>query len=183
MTEARRLLESGGVDAVSMRRVADAVGITAMAIYRHYRNQHALLDAVADQGFQELSIALKRLRFNNNIERSFAKIADLFLDCALGSPKLFELMFLTRRGSARRFPEDFKAGRSPTANVAAKVLQEGMDGGVLRQDDRWEIVLETGAMLQGLVMLYLGGRIDATPTQFRALCQRAFKRYLHGISA
>lgn len=180
---ARQLLEEGGVDGVSMRRVADAVGITAMAIYRHYPNQPALLDAVAEEGFQELSAALKRRRFSGDPERSFRKVADLFLDCALQSPKLFELMFLTRRRSARRFPEDFKAGRSPTASVAVKVLQDGMDRGVLRQDDCWEIVLETGAMLQGLVMLYLGGRIDATPAQFRALCQRALQRYLHGIHA
>ena len=34
----RRLLDKEGAEAVSMRRVARAVGITAMAIYRHYLN-------------------------------------------------------------------------------------------------------------------------------------------------
>jgi hypothetical protein len=36
-------------------------------------------------------------------------------------------------------------------------------------------------MSHGLIMLYLGGRIDATPAVFRALYRRSFKRYLYGI--
>ena len=54
-TAARRLLDKEGAEAVSMRRVAQAAGITAMAIYRHYPNRDALLNAVADEGFEELS--------------------------------------------------------------------------------------------------------------------------------
>ena len=56
---ARRLLEKQGLEAVSMRRVGEAVGITAMAIYRHYPDRAALLNAVADEGFQELGSALR----------------------------------------------------------------------------------------------------------------------------
>jgi hypothetical protein len=36
-------------------------------------------------------------------------------------------------------------------------------------------------LLQGLVMLYVGGRVGASEQDFRAMCHRAFGRYLHGI--
>ena len=78
-------------------------------------------------------------------------------------------------------PRDFKAGRSPTANLLAQVVTQGMRSGELRQDDVWEIVFEMGAMSHGLIMLYLGGRIDTTPARFRALYRRSFRRYIHGI--
>ena len=48
----RRLLDKEGPEAVTMRRVAKAVGITAMAIYRHYPDRAALLNALADEGFE-----------------------------------------------------------------------------------------------------------------------------------
>ena len=63
----------------------------------------------------------------------------------------------------------------------ADVVAEGMRSAELRQDDRWEIVFEMGAMSHGLIMLILGGRIDATPARFRALYRRSFRRYIHGI--
>jgi hypothetical protein len=110
-------------------------------------------------------------------------MADIYLVHALENPRLFELMFLKRRQGARRYPRDFKAGRSPTANLMAEVIQEGMRSGQLRRDDFWEITFEMGALSHGLLMLYLGGRIDATPARFRALYRRSFKRYLHGIRA
>jgi len=51
---ALQLLERGGPQRVTMRRVARAVGITPMAIYHHFPNREALLKAVTDQEFQKL---------------------------------------------------------------------------------------------------------------------------------
>jgi len=38
---ARRLLDREGAEALTMRRIAKAVGITPMAVYRHYRTGRA----------------------------------------------------------------------------------------------------------------------------------------------
>jgi AcrR family transcriptional regulator len=180
-TAARRLLDREGAEAVSMRRVAEAVGITPMAIYRHYPDQAALLNALADEGFQELSASLKSKRYTGAIESRLSKMADTYLDHALTNPRLFELMFLKPRMGARRFPRDFTVGSSPTGNLVAEAVQAGMQSGELRKDDLWEIAFEMGALSHGLIMLYLGGRIDATPAQFRALYRRSFRRYFRGI--
>jgi AcrR family transcriptional regulator len=180
-TVARQLLDKEGVEAVTMRRVAKAVGITPMAVYRHYPDHAGLLNAIADSGFRELTARLTKARLTGDIEKRLGKIFDIFLDHALENPQLFELMFLDRRKGARQFPQDFKAGLSPTANPGAKLIQEGMDSGYFRKDDVWEIVFETGALTQGLIMLYLGGRIAMSPAQFRSYCHRSFQRYIHGI--
>jgi AcrR family transcriptional regulator len=216
---ARRLLDREGADAVTMRRVGDAVGITAMAIYRHYPDRAALLNALADQGFAELAAALgsadeasperrangPRLRNSERgtrenrsagrpdgirspgrrlpreVEARLFRMVDIYIDHALAHPRLFELMFLAPRPGARRFPRDFKAGRSPTANVLVATIEEGMASGVLRDDDPWEVAFELGALIDGLLMLYLGGRMEGSPARFRALCKRALRRHLDGI--
>ena len=180
-TAARRLLDREGAEAVTMRRVAEAVGITPMAVYRHYADRAGLLNALANEGFAELARRLATRRFSVDIERRLTKMANIYLEHALENPRLFELMFLKPREGARRYPRDFKLGDSPTANLLAEVIREGVDSGYLRKDDTWEIVFEIGALSHGLILLYLGGRIGLTPARFRDFYRRSFRRYIRGI--
>src|SRR5215813_14273544 len=174
---ARRLLDKEGAEGVTMRRVASAVGITPMALYRHYPNRDGLLNALVDAGFAKMTAKLATLRLRGETDRQLLQILDVFLDHAFDNPRLFELMFLTKREGARQYPDDFKARRAPTANVSADVIARAMETGYLRKDDVWEIVFETGALMQGLIMLYLGGRMAMSPSEFRAFCHRSFGRY------
>lgn len=167
-----------------MRKVAEKVGVTAMAIYRHFPDREALLNALADQGFAEMAkTGLTRTSEGPLLER-MDELSENFLDFGLSHPHLFELMFLASRPGARQFPRDFEAGLSPTANLFADMLKQGMSEGLFRPgEDIWEITFETGALMQGLIMLYLGGRIDLDAEGFRALVRRSLRRYIHGICA
>lgn len=178
---ARKLLDKEGAEGVTTRRVAAAVGITAMALYRHYANRDALLNALADEGFAALSQRLTALELKGNIDHQLIAILDVYLDFAFESPRLYELMFLTKREGARQFPDDFKNRKSPTANIVADVMTQAMESGELRKDDVWEIAFETGAMQQGLMMLYLGGRVAMKQEEYRAFCHRSFRRYFNGL--
>jgi AcrR family transcriptional regulator len=180
---ARVLLDEHGAEGVTMRKVAGVVGTTAMALYRHYPNRDGLLNALADMGFAELAAKLASLRLTGRTERQLQKVLDAFVDYAFENPRLFELMFLTKREGARQYPEDFRMRRSPTATISADIIARGMEAGEFRKDDVWEIVFESGAMLQGLIMLYLGGRMAMSPAEFRALFRRSFERYLNGLRA
>jgi AcrR family transcriptional regulator len=178
--EARGLLEREGPDAMSMRRVADAVGISATAIYRHYPDRAAVLSKLADQGFEELAVQFERaLQSAGSASSRLHKLADVTVDFAITHPRLYELMFLRQRAGARSYPRDFGAGRSPTANRVAQVLDD-LSGGKSSKKG-WQVAFEIGALSHGLIMLYLGGRIDATVSRFRALHRRALWRYLNAF--
>jgi AcrR family transcriptional regulator len=178
---ARKLLDREGAEAVTMRRVAAAVGITPMALYRHFADREGLLNALADAGFEELAARVAKAHAARGSEERLKKNLDAFLDFGIEKPRLFELMFLKRRKGARQFPADFRARRSPTANYFAAALESGMEAGTFRRDDVWEITFEAGALLQALVMLYVYGRIGLSEREFRKLCHRAIGRYLRGI--
>jgi AcrR family transcriptional regulator len=178
---ARGILDQEGHAAVTVRRVAGAVGITPMAVYRHYADHRGLLSALADAGLSELAVRLTALPLSGDMEEALRQVLDANLDFAFEKPRLFELMFLQAREGARQFPKDFKARKSPTANVMADLLQGGMKAGYFDEDDPWEITFEMGALLQGLVMLFLGGRVGMSKSRFRSYCHRSFRRYLNGI--
>ncbi|WP_203712949.1 TetR/AcrR family transcriptional regulator [Asanoa siamensis] len=53
--EARRLLVTGGPDAISLRAIAREMGMTAPAIYRYFDSLDALVEALAGDLYAELS--------------------------------------------------------------------------------------------------------------------------------
>lgn len=180
---ARALLEAEGVEGVSMRRVAEAVGITPMAIYRHYASREALLESVAEAGFVELAARAGAVCAGDDALSRIGALLESYLDYAFERPKLFEYMFSAARPGARRFPEDFSARRSPTANVLFDAVSEGVARGELRDDDPWEVALALWAHAHGLICLYQGGRFGLTPARFRALYRRSLRRLFDGLKA
>jgi AcrR family transcriptional regulator len=181
LAAARDLLDREGVAAVAMRPVAEKVGITPMAIYRHFADRASLLNAVADDGFQALAAQLQSIHLKGDVEHRLMQVGEVFLDAALQSPNLYELMFLVPREGARVYPRDFKARRSPTFNPTVTILEQAMRAGELQTDDAVEIAFELSALSHGLIVLYLGDRIAQTEKQFRKLYQRCFRRYLNGL--
>jgi AcrR family transcriptional regulator len=54
---ARELLEDEGLEALSMRRVAERIGIRAPSLYKHFPDKQALENALISDGFVELAEA------------------------------------------------------------------------------------------------------------------------------
>lgn len=180
---ALKLLESGGEDGVSMRRVATAVGITPMAIYHHFADRRALLNFVVDREFTKYSESLQATPRRGTYESQILTCMDAYIDYAFAHPRIFDYVFAQPRPGARRFPEDFRARRSPTLNPVADLLQKAMEAGYLKQDDVWEVAMELWAHTHGYVALYRGGRFDLPEKEFRALVRRSIRRMIHGLKA
>jgi len=54
---ALRAADEGGIEAVSLRRLAGALEVTPMAIYRHVRNKSHLLDLMAERLLEQVDLA------------------------------------------------------------------------------------------------------------------------------
>lgn len=59
---AAALLDSGGEEAVTLRAVGQAAGVSHNAPYKHFKNRDALLGAVAAADLAEMAAALKQVR-------------------------------------------------------------------------------------------------------------------------
>ena len=74
---------------------------------------------------------------------------DAYLEYALSRPQIFDYLFGKPREDARRFPDDFRARRSPTLNPLADMVAKQMEAGLLKEDDLWEVTLELWAHAHG----------------------------------
>lgn len=185
VTTVRSLIVESGADAVSMRRVATAVGITPMAIYRYFDDRDAMLEQVADNAFVELDQRFNEKShqegFGTPADVRLHQLLELHVDFAVAQPRLYDFMFTAQRRSARRYPQDFQGGQPERFNALADTVRDGIAQGVLDDGEVWEISLLLAAFMHGLIRLYLGGRVDVPRAQFRELCMSMGGRMIDGL--
>jgi AcrR family transcriptional regulator len=132
---ARELLESEGPEALSMRRIADQLGIKAPSLYKHLPDKQALEAALISHGFAEIAEAFAQAR-------DLAAVAAAYRGYAQAHPHLYRLMTAGPLDRARLEPgvED----RAAAAIVAAT-------GGEHTARAAW-------AFAHGMTILELDGR-------------------------
>lgn len=165
-----------------MRRVATAVGITPMAIYRYFDDRDAMLEQVADNAFVELDQRFTEKSAGAPADGRLRELLEIHVDFALDQPRLYDFMFTAQRQAARRYPHDFRGGQSERFNPLADTVADGIAQGVLDDGEVWEISLLLAAFMHGLIRLYLGGRVDVPKAQFRALCMSMGERMIESLA-
>jgi AcrR family transcriptional regulator len=105
--EAMRLFVAHGVDAVSMRDIADAVGLKAPSLYAHFRSREEL---VGDLFFASYAEYGRRLSAAATMPGTFVARLEAMvrLICALHEEDelLFEFLLLTQHGFLRHVSRD-----------------------------------------------------------------------------
>jgi AcrR family transcriptional regulator len=93
---AKRLLDTGGDEAVTLRAVGHACGISHNAPYKHFKNRDALLAAVATADFILLTDAFRKAR--SSAEKPTTKLTRTFkilVDFSKKHPARYHLLFST----------------------------------------------------------------------------------------
>jgi AcrR family transcriptional regulator len=177
-----RIVEKMGPDAVTMRRVAGAVGVTAMALYHHFPDRDGLLRAAADAESARITALFDGRRTSGPAIRRLRAMAKAYVDYALGRPRLFAFLFLNDRPGVRRFPADFDPRRPTMLNRTAETIAEAMLDGALRKADFWDVAVDLWAFVHGHVALYRGGRYAFSEPEFRTFFRRSLDRFLKGLA-
>jgi AcrR family transcriptional regulator len=91
---ARTILEQDGLAALSLRGVARAAGVSPAAPYHHFPDKQALRDAVAEQGFDALTLAMTtRMAKKKDPQARLEASGVGYVTFAVEYPALFQLMF------------------------------------------------------------------------------------------
>jgi len=154
-----------------MRRIAEKVGITPMAIYKHYPDKDALLNALMLDGFAAWETRAAALKASEPLAW-LEQMGQAFLDFALGEPRRYEAAFLLKAKAARRYPGDFLAGRSPVISKLMAQVEQAKAQGLVADIPTIDITISFTALVQGLVDMYRAGRFS-DEADFRAAFRKA----------
>ena len=131
---ARQLISAGGLEQLSLRRLATLLGVTAPALYAHVEDKGDLLRAIAETGFADLVERYRAIEVTEPLERVRA-LTIAYVDEALAEPELFRLMFLFR-------PREIAAGEADNVLEAATeafefplaAINDAVSAGALHRD-------------------------------------------------
>jgi AcrR family transcriptional regulator len=105
---ARRQVMEVGAHAVSLRRVAADLGVTAPALYAHVTGKREMLRLVAEDGVRRLLERFAAVDETDPVER-IRQLSRAYVTHAVEEPELFRVMFL--------FPPDLTIGGSTGAEL------------------------------------------------------------------
>jgi AcrR family transcriptional regulator len=91
ITAALELLEEEGAEGLSMRRVAERVGIRAPSIYKHLSDKETLLAAIISTGFEQLAAVFEDA-VHRDADDPLGAIASAYRSFARRRPHLYRLM-------------------------------------------------------------------------------------------
>jgi AcrR family transcriptional regulator len=177
---ALRELESKGLSGFSLRAVGAAAGLSAMAVYRHFKNKEDLLRAVGEEAFAAYQQRIDDIP-EGPIEEWIRRVGREYAEFALDDPGHFEACFVLSTHVERIYPQDFRAGKSPVISLVTKKIQAAQAAGQLASGDALEVALLLWAQLHGLVMLHRSGRFSLSRREFLALCDRASRFVASGL--
>jgi AcrR family transcriptional regulator len=97
MDAARRLFADQGYEAVSMRRIADAIEYSPTAIYDHFEDKAALLREICHEDFAALAGVFNELAAIEDPVQRIVGIGGAYVRFAVAYPNHYRLMFMTPR--------------------------------------------------------------------------------------
>ena len=179
-TAARDLLDASADSAtVTIRRVAAAVGVSPMAIYKHFPNRKALLRAATSAEYERIAGYFHTANARSQGHAMQGMLG--YFNYALDHPNLFRYMFSSAREDAFTFATELKQGKSPTMNLLFALVESQMRSKKWHADDVHEVALSVWAHAHGLIMLHLAGRIGLSKRHFRNLYLRSLDRLQRGL--
>jgi AcrR family transcriptional regulator len=149
------LISEVGPQAFTLREVARRAGVSHNAPYRHFRDKDELLAIVAVQGFERLTVAMKRSAARGSTaEERFRLCGRGYVSFALRWPQHFLVMF-DLPSSQDKYPEYAEAGDKAFATLLAFIV-ECQEAGVLSPEDPEPLALMAWSMVHGIAKLAAG---------------------------
>jgi AcrR family transcriptional regulator len=154
----RLLLETGSAGAVSIRAVADRVGVTPPSIYRHFADKNDLIFEVCAGHFRALDEFLARAikDVDDPVDRLRA-MGLAYMRFGLANPEPYRILFMT---PADDTPDEYRVvvlRDNAAFDLVRRCAQECIDAGRFRPSftDAYRLAIGFWARVHGLTSLLI----------------------------
>ena len=152
------IYRADGVEAISFRRLADAVGISHTLTYRYFDDKDALLARVRAGCFLDFDRYVReRERHVGDLARHMDSIAQAYIRYGCEHPAEYRLMFSIEQPAPDRYPQ-LLAARRQLFDYAVAALERYVQAGVLAGDAR-TLVHALWITLHGLMSLHVANQL------------------------
>jgi AcrR family transcriptional regulator len=190
------ILRERGPEALTLRAVARAAGVSQTAPYRHFPDGAALVAGVAEDSFRRLFERLYQAvgapPAPGETERAgLQRLALEYLRFALAHPAEYRIMFGRALGGAQAAgasgppPASYAEARSSVFALLRGGIAQLQERGMVRSGDASAMALSAWALMHGLAMLTLDGQVTQAGGELspEALALTATSLMMFGMDA
>ncbi|MDQ4098188.1 MAG: TetR/AcrR family transcriptional regulator [Actinomycetota bacterium] len=147
-------METGDEAAVSIRAIADAVGVSPPSIYLHFADKDELIHAVCQQQFRRLDVLVDQTLGDvaDPIER-LRRRGQAYVRFGVDHPEHYRIMLM---GKSHFSAEDYERGvlpGMPSFMALVQNVQDCMDSGAFARDDPLVVATVLWAAVHGMTSL------------------------------
>ena len=184
LAAARQIMQTGGYPALSMRALAEAVGVRAPTLYDYFASKEDVLNAVFMQG-----VDLLAGQFQGQLETTepglerLVRIGIVYRQFGIENPDLYQLLFAKLDQSFIPGEEQRRASKGLFEALRNHVV-DALNIGVLRPNDPDFVALSIWSAAHGYVTLELVGYVDScTPVAMNDQYELFLSSMLFGLAA
>jgi AcrR family transcriptional regulator len=163
---ARVLFAAHGYDAVTMRRIAEAIEYSPTAIYGHFADKVTLFRELCLLDFAALATAFQKIARERDPLERLRKIGLAYVDFAIAYPNHYRMMFMTPHPPEMKGDDLCSLGKGNPEKDAYELLRatvvEAIEEGQLRPDlkDAHLVAQAAWAGVHGIISLQIAKKDD-----------------------
>ena len=154
LDDASTLLVQEGVNALSMRRIAETVGCSTTVLYTMFGNKQGLIDELYLRGFDMLQQSLEAVPCSGNSKNYIYALCHAYRNFALANQTYYSIAFLKVIPEYSPGETNLKLGTA-SLKLLVRAIQNCIPEEEKTEDEAWEIARVIWATVHGHVGLEL----------------------------
>lgn len=153
---ARHLLATEGADALTVRRIASAAGMSTMNVYSRFGGKDGVIDELYADGYRRLLAEVDAVPSTDDVPADLRRIAATYRSWALEHPRSYGVMFRSTVPSFSPSPESIAVARSGLVRLVERI-EAGQRAGQIVDREPHEVAAWLWATCHGMISLELDG--------------------------
>lgn len=188
---ALELFVQEGIEATTIRKIAEAIEYTPGAIYAYFKDKDEIFYELHNMAFVHLLEHMQAAAKENTPLRRFERLGELYIDFALSHPHLYRLIFMTGNTSKllhAKYEAECMQGTQDSLpgenafNQLRFMVADCMQAGVLPLADIDAAAIAIWSTVHGMVTLYLDDRLFMLPPdKLTNILQNAYRFFVLNI--
>lgn len=163
LNQALVIIQTQGTDSMTLQALADKLGTSKTAIYRHFSSKQELLQSVIYYGFDifEKKISPIFLIKEKTVLERLYLMGNTYIKFAIENPNLYRMLFGEKFQDIRESNCDISIEENAEGfHALIKLLKEGQEIKLFKVDNSFVQAQVIFSFCHGIASLYIDGHID-----------------------